>query len=271
MSDRWSRLAPLTAVIFVGLFVASIVVSGSTPGVHASGAKVISYAKAHHGREMPSDGLLAIGMAFLLFFAASLRAYLRRAERAEALAALGLAGAVLLAVGGTSFAALDFSINDARNTLDPSAAQALNVLSNDFFFPLVIGIGVFMIGNGLAIVRSRALPRWLGWVAFVLGIVGMTPAGFFAFIGVMAWSLIVCVLISTCEAAGRPHPPLAVRRMPWTPRTRSGLGSSRADRVERTSRGSSRVDRPGAILRTPGIKRPRYVRSAESFARFLPV
>jgi hypothetical protein len=195
MSDRWSRYAPLTGVVFVGLLVAVFATSGSTPGVHSTGAHVISFYKAHHGEQIAGNVLGAVGVAFFLFFAATLRARLRRREGGEALAALAFGGAVLLAVGGAAFSALGFALADARNTLDPSAAQALNVLINDFFFPLAVGTCVFMIGNWLAIVRTGALPKWLGWVALPIGIAALTPAGFIVFLVLLAWSLIVSVLL----------------------------------------------------------------------------
>jgi hypothetical protein len=195
MSDRWTRLAPLTGIVFVGLLILTFAIGGGTPGVHASGAKVISYYKAHHSRQMASAFFGALGVVFLLFFAAAVRSYLRRIEGVRGLAALGFGGAVLLGVGGASFSALGWSLADARNTLDPSGAQALNVLSNDFFWPFAVGVAVFGIGYGLAIALGGALPRWLGWVAVVLGIVGVTPGSFFAFLTLMAWSLVVSVLL----------------------------------------------------------------------------
>jgi hypothetical protein len=195
MFDRWARLAPLTGIVFVGLFIATFAVGGSTPGVHATGLKVISYYKAHHSGQMASDFLGVLGVVFLLFFAAALRTYLGRVESARPLAALGFGGAVVLGISGAIFSALSWALADARNTLDLSAAQALNVLSNDFFWPFGVGVAVFGIGYGLAIARSGALPRWLGWVAFVLGILGVTPIAFPGFLGLMAWSLVTSTLV----------------------------------------------------------------------------
>jgi hypothetical protein len=205
MSDRWSRLAPLTGVVFAALLIVSFAVGGSTPGVHASGATVISFYKAHHSAQMASYFLGALGVGFLLFFAAALRSYLSEIEGARGLAPLGFGGAIMLGVGGASFSGLSWGLADARNTLDPSAAQALNVLSNDFFWPFAVGVGVYMIGNGLAIARSRALPRWLGWIAILIGIIGVTPIGFIAFLAVMAWTLIVSPLLYL--RSGRTVPP----------------------------------------------------------------
>jgi len=207
MLDRWSRLAPLTGIVFVGLLIATFAVGGSTPGVHATGLKVLSYYKAHHSQQMASAFLGAVGVVFLLLFAAALRTYLRRVEGARPLAALGFGGAVVLGIGGAIFSSLRWALADARNTLDPSAAQALNVLQNDFFWPFGVGVTVFGIGYGLAIARSGALPRWLGWVAFVLGILGVTPIAFIGFLGLLAWSLIVSALLYA--RGGRSHATLA--------------------------------------------------------------
>ena len=51
------------------------------------------------------------------------------------------------------------------------------MLSNDFFFPFEIGLIVFALCTGLAIIASGALPKWLGWVMVVIGVVAFTPVG----------------------------------------------------------------------------------------------
>lgn len=213
--SRWSRWAPLCGVVFVGLLVVSFALSGSTPGVKDSGAKVVSYYSAHRGNQQASGFLAMYAVVFFLFFAGCLRGYLRRARpEAGTLAAVSLAGAVLLAVGGSIFASLAVALSDAPSTLSSGAAQALNVLSNDLFMPLIAGTSVFMIANGLAILRYRQLPVWLGWLALLIGVVAVTPVGFFAFLGTMAWVLIVSILIFVREA--RPPAPRPDEAAPAT-------------------------------------------------------
>jgi hypothetical protein len=76
--------------------------------------------------------------------------------------------------------------------ISPAAEQALNVLQNDVFFALLVGTGVFLIGNGLAIVATRALPKWLGWVAVPLAVIAVTPLGWFvAIFALPIWAVIV--------------------------------------------------------------------------------
>ena len=49
--------------------------------------------------------------------------------------------------------------------------------------------------NGVAILRAKTLPVWLGWVGIVIAVISVTPIGFFGLLATMAWSLIVSVLL----------------------------------------------------------------------------
>ena len=195
MPDSLRRLAPLTGVVFAVLLAFTFILTWNTPGIHDSGLKVISYYKDHNGKELIGNFLGALGVGFFLFFVASLRSYLRQFPGAEGPSAMALAGATLLGVGGATFVSLSFALADARNSISPAAAEAINVLNNDFFWPFTLGTAVFGIGIGLAIVNSGALPKWLGWVAFVLGVIAFTPLGFLSFIIFLLWSAVVGVMI----------------------------------------------------------------------------
>jgi hypothetical protein len=124
-----------------------------------------------------------------------LRSHFRVRLAGSALPALSFGGAVLVAVGGTIFASLTIALTDVPHKLTVAAAQALNVLSNDFFVPLIAGTCVFMIANGLATLRGRTLPAWLGWIAIPIAVISVTPIGFFGVLATMAWSLVVSVLL----------------------------------------------------------------------------
>jgi hypothetical protein len=71
----------------------------------------------------------------------------------------------------------------------------LNALSNDAVITSTAGLIVFGIAAGLAILGSRRLPRWLGWVAIVMGIVVITPLEGFAFLALVIWMVIVSIII----------------------------------------------------------------------------
>jgi hypothetical protein len=188
------RLAPLTGIVFAAMLVVTFA-SPSTPDVHDTGAQVISHYQDHHSAHLLGDIAGGVGVVFFLFFISSLRSFFSNKEGADGLSRAAFAGGILLAVGGAVFSSLDVALIDARNDITPQAAQALNVLSNDFFFPFEIGLIVFALCTGLAIIASGALPKWLGWIMVVIGVVAFTPVGFFGFFVVMIWSVIVAILI----------------------------------------------------------------------------
>ncbi len=194
MSNSLRRLAPLTGIVFAALLVVTFA-SPSTPDVHATGVEVINHYKDHHNAHLIGDLAGGLGVVFFLFFISSLRSFFRDKEGADGLSRAAFAGGILIAVGGAIFTSLDVALIDARNDITPQAAQAINVLSNDFFFPFEIGLVVFALCIGLAIIASAALPKWLGWVMVVIGVIALTPVGFFAFFVVLLWSAIVAILI----------------------------------------------------------------------------
>jgi len=205
--SSWARWAPLSGIVFAALIIASFAVSGSTPGVKATGQHVISYYTDHKGREQASAFLGLYATVFFLFFAAAFRGHLRRMQlEAGTVTAMSLAGAVLLAVGLAAFSSLTIALSDAPDKLGADAAQALNVLNNDLFGPLIAGVCVFMIANGLATIRWSVLPAWLGWIAIAIAIVTVTPIGFFGFLAMVVWTIVVSVLLflrTPAEDAGR--------------------------------------------------------------------
>ncbi|HEX3562908.1 MAG TPA: hypothetical protein VHU24_08740 [Solirubrobacterales bacterium] len=206
MSDSLRRLAPLTGIVFAVLLVVTFA-TPSTPGVHDTGAQVIAHYNKHHSAHLIGDLAGGVGVVFFLFFISSLRSFFRDKEGADGLSRAAFAGGILIAVGGAVFTSLDVALVDARHDITPQAAQALNVLSNDFFFPFEIGLVVFALCTGLTIIASGALPKWLGWVMIVIGIVAFSPVGFFGFFVVMIWSVIVAILIY--RRSGAPAPATA--------------------------------------------------------------
>lgn len=208
--DRLGRYAPFTGLVFVVLVVIAIFTSNTSPSASASGVKVIAFYTEHHSSQQATDILFTIGSVFFLFFAASVYGFLRRSDAVGTMALLGLGGALLVALGFAVFSAIDFALADVPGKLSPGAAQALNVLDNDFVFPLVVGAWTFGIATGLAIVRSRLLPVWLGWVLMVIGILTGTPAFFVGLFALLVWIVVVSVLIyrRTSPLAGeRPLAP----------------------------------------------------------------
>jgi hypothetical protein len=199
MSDRLSRLAPLSGVVFFVLTLIAIFSGGETPDANASIAKVLSYYGTHRSDVETSAILIAFAFLFFVLFAASLRSFLRRTSAAEGLAALALVGAGVMAVGALIVTSIEYGLAHRLRDLSPSSAQTLSFLSNELFLVVIAGGFLFALPAGLAILRGAQLPKWLGWVAIVLGICFVIPPAIFpALLGTLLWSLIVSVLIYRC-------------------------------------------------------------------------
>jgi hypothetical protein len=212
MSPSLRRLAPLTGIPFAILLAYTFFGTPSSPDVHDTGAQVIAHYNHHKNSHLAGDLAGGVAVVFFLFFITSLRSYFKDKPGADGLSMSALVGGILIGMGGAIFSSLDVALIDARHHISPDAAQALNVLSNDFFFPFEIGLIVFALSIGLAIIASGALPKWLGWIMVVIGIVAFTPVGFFGFFVVLIWSVIVSILIyrrTGSGAAGAPPAPAA--------------------------------------------------------------
>jgi len=194
MPDSLRRLAPLTGIVFAVLLVVTFT-TPSTPDVHDTGQQVIQHYNDHKSAHLIGDITGGVAVVFFLFFISALRSFFKDKEGADGLSMAAFAGGILIAVGGGLFTSLDVALIDARHDISPQAVQALNVLSNDIFFPFEIGLIVFALCTGLAIIASGALPKWLGWVMVVIGVIAFTPVGFFGFFVVLLWSVIVAILI----------------------------------------------------------------------------
>ncbi len=207
--ERLGRVAAANGIIFAVMLAASIITSGNTPGSDATGAAVITYYKANKNSQGASTLFAILAVVFFAFFGAILWNRLRRVLAESALPAAGLVGVALTAVGGAIFASLTFALTDAPDKIDPSTAQALNVLNNDLFFPFALGVTVFLIANGLAIARSGFLPRWLGWIGIIIGLTAATPIGVIGFFGSGAWVLVVSVMMLVGDLRSAPGPAAA--------------------------------------------------------------
>jgi hypothetical protein len=204
--QRWHVLAPLTGVLFVVLAVAAFIISGETPGTDDSPQKILSFYIDNDTSQQWAGAVLAWSAVPFLFFLGVLRSTLRAAEGPVArLSAVAFGGGIVLAFGALSFAGFTFTLGDvADDGLTPQAAQALNALNSDFFFPVAIGTATLMIATGIASLASRVLPAWLGWAALVIGIVALTPGGFFAFLAFLLWTLVTSIVLWRARSAEPP-------------------------------------------------------------------
>jgi hypothetical protein len=207
---RWPAFAPLTGLLFVVLAVLAFVVGGETPETKDTPQEVLNFYVENDADQIWAAALLGWGTVAFLFFLGVLTSALRAVEGAIGrLSVVAFGGGVVLALGMLAFAGFSFALGDtADDGLTPEAAQALNALNSDFFFPVAAGTATLMFATGIAIISSRILPAGLGWIALLIGIAAITPVGFFAFLAFLVWTLIVSVLLWRAAAAPPAAPPV---------------------------------------------------------------
>jgi hypothetical protein len=188
------------------LAVLAFVVAGETPDIDDSPQKILDFYVDNDTSQIWGAVLLAWSTVALMFFLGVLRSTLRAAEGAIGrLSAVAFGGGIVLIIGALSFAGFTFTLGDvADDGLSPQAAQALNALNSDFFFPVAVGVATLMLATAIVSLGSRALPPWLAWPALVIGIVAVTPLGFFAFLAFLLWTLVASVVLWRARAAGEP-------------------------------------------------------------------
>ena len=205
MFKSLSRWASLIGVLYAVVFLVAFLTGGSTPDSDAPAQHAVSSYVSNRTHDRVSLFLIAYASVFALFFAAALRSYLKARSEGDGLITLGFSGMVIYVIGALTLVGLEFAATDVPAKISPSAEQALNVLQNDVFFALLVGTGIFLLGNGLAIVGSATLPKWLGWIAVPLAVISVTPLGWFvAIFALPIWAVIVSVLMFLRQASSAP-------------------------------------------------------------------
>ena len=202
---RIERLAPLTGVLYAALFIIAMAMQGSAPSSDAPGAAVITFYQSHHGSLYVSCFVLVAAAVAFVFFAGALREALRRDGRGgDWLPTVAFGGGVAYAIALSLFAVGQAALLKGADLGNVDIVRTLNVLNSANFFPAMVAVSVVLLAGGVAALRTDALPRWLGWVATVVGAVAVLgPLGFAGFFLLPLWSLVAGVILSR-RAANTP-------------------------------------------------------------------
>jgi hypothetical protein len=185
MSSATSRKWAWTGIaFFVFMAVSVFFLNTDTPGEKASAQQVISYYNSHNGRSMVDIFLAPAAVTLLVIYFTYLRARVREAGvKSEIGPTAMLAGAVIWAGGGLLGSVGELLVTDASYHHQAQVAQTANVFNNVTWMPFIAGIAVTMIGAGVTILQSSLLPKWMGYVALVAGVVSLAgPGGFAGFV-----------------------------------------------------------------------------------------
>src|SRR5215208_5046907 len=191
-------LVPLAGVGFVVLGIISFAVQGEPKSADDPVNEIVDFYLDNKDSILVAQVIGAIAGLLLIAFGAYLAKVLRAADEGSwVLPLLPLVGFVIMDIGFAIDGTILIALAEAADDIEPSSVQTLQALWDNDFLPIALGVMVFLFSFGIAAVRSGALPKWLGWVAILLGIVALIPPiGFASFIGGALLIVIVSVLLA---------------------------------------------------------------------------
>jgi hypothetical protein len=201
MNGNLRRWVALGGLLFVVLVIAAVAVISSAPDNTASVAKVLSYYTQHKSSGYVSALVLEASVVVALWFFWYLRNLLVDAGADVRLTTLGFSGAIVFGVGGGVGGGMRWVMSDSVSYVTPATLQGLNAVQVDLNTILGgAGSALLLLATSIAIIRSGALAKGLGWLGIVLGVVSLAPTGP---VPVAVWVLVACVvlLVSSTRAA----------------------------------------------------------------------
>jgi hypothetical protein len=196
VSDRFDRFLPLAGVLAGLLFFVGLVLLRDDPPSESAVAGTFAYWQDNRGQHQIIALLLTPLMAFLLvFFGAGLRRRLERgADSGHGTVALG--GALLAAATFGLVGMLEAAMTNAAHDGNRQAVYTLNQLHSYDWLGWNAAFAAVLLSTGLGARRNRMLPAPLAWVTIVIGASLLTPLGFFGFILLPLWLIVVGLWLS---------------------------------------------------------------------------
>jgi hypothetical protein len=189
--SRW--LPPFTGIVFVVLaIVITILIGQGQDATDKTAQQIVTHYKDHHTKEILGSLLIGVAGIFILYFGAWLRRILRDAEGPDGiLSTVAFGGAVVFSAGAAVGGSIHFALADLADNLNPIAIQAINGIDFDMFLFFPVGLGTMVLAAGLSAVRHGSMPKWLGWLGVVLGVIFVSPLFWVVFFIGPIWFLIV--------------------------------------------------------------------------------
>jgi hypothetical protein len=211
MLDRFDRLLSLAGVLAGLLFFAGLILLWDDPPSEAAVAETFSYWQDNRGRHQIIALLLTPLMAFVLvFFGAGLRRRLERGSGDSGHGMVAFGGALLAAATFALVGMLEAAMTNAAHEGNRQAVYTLNQLHSYDWLGWNAAFAAMLLATGLGARRNRMLPTPLVWATIVIGASLLTPIGFFGFILLPLWLIVVGLWLSRGKTTS-PEPAASAR------------------------------------------------------------
>ncbi|HUS22440.1 MAG TPA: hypothetical protein VMZ66_10565 [Aeromicrobium sp.] len=208
-----SKLAPLSGIAFLALVIGGGLYGGEPPSEQGlKSAKELAAAYASQGdRLVVAVGVMGLGLVFLVYFGSVLKTALDRGSaETGCLSRVAFAGVIVFVAGAaTDFTLVISMVEAAKDKVDPVAIQALSAYFSNDFVPFAVGIILLTSASAISILKYGGAPKWLGWLAALITVVGLIPPiGFVAFPATGVWILLASIALTL--QAGKVNAPPAM-------------------------------------------------------------
>jgi hypothetical protein len=204
MQERTIRLAGVAAIVFVVLTVIAVFASGSPPAADDAVGTIRDYLVDHRSALLVGNFLGLVAIPFVLWFGVALRELVRGDPTANAFGTaslLGLAVTAPMAMAGGAVASSAIYVDGAAGRLGDDSILIVFEAQNLLFEAASAGLVLFLLMAGLAIRRTRALPPYLMWLAFLAALANVVAlfstlaagASAIGLVGVLSFTLFVLV------------------------------------------------------------------------------
>lgn len=202
ISDRFDRVLPLAGVLAGFLFFVGLLLNRSDPSSETGPADTFSYWHDNRGRHQIVGLLVAPLIAFLLvFFGTGLRRRLERDSGGSGHGSVAYGGALLAAATFALVGMLEGAMTNAAHEGQLQSVYTLNQLHSYDWLAWNAAFAAMLLATGLGARRNGMLPAWLSWATIVIGASLLTPLGFFGFILVPVWLILVGLWIARSTRA----------------------------------------------------------------------
>jgi Domain of unknown function (DUF4386) len=203
-SREW--LVPLlTGLGFVVLLIVGFAIAGEPKDADHPPSEIAQWYQDNKDAAMIGAFISTVATVPLIFFGAYLRKVLDPA--AGMLAVLPLIGLAIFGVAVAIDNMLLFAAAEAADTIPAPEVQTIQAIWDQDFLPFILGVTVFNWSVGIAVLQAEVLPKWMGWLAIVGGVVSLAgPIGFIGALVAGVWIIIASIMLSM-RARPRPATP----------------------------------------------------------------
>jgi hypothetical protein len=206
-----TRWAALGGVAYVVMFiVGSILLNSGQPDFDAPPAEVTKYFSDSGNRDQVAFGwaLILLGDFLFLWFLAALRQFMRRIEADGLLTTLAMVGgaiyaALTLAGAGLQSAILTMSDDTYQDQVFPELTHAARDAGYVIHSSGGAGAAALIIAASLAAMQARLVPRGVGVVGVIIGVLALASIAFLPQFAIALWILVASVLLFLAASGPR--------------------------------------------------------------------